>query len=297
MISNIQFLTRLLAHNLKPFDSPEAYYQSLHGDVVPGTNQDMDFLDKVQWMNVGFWKEARTYIQANKDLALELANHGQFCGGLSILDVGSGAGAQDFLWARDFDLSEIEALDITPQHVIAAKTHLSNYSGKTKIKFNLGNACQLDYPADRFDRVIALDCAYHFDIRESFLRQAYRVLRPGGKLVVSDMLPDTRGIVNSPLQKFLRRSICIPKKNLYPIDIYEKKLKEIGYHSFEVKDVTRYVFTGFYYYIFNRALHPNTAIKDLEVIFPKEKFKTSKAAKIWGFYYGTPKYFFISATK
>ena len=46
----------------------------------------------------------------------------------------------------------------------------------------------LDFPKPQFDAVICVEAAFHFNTRDIFLREALRILKPRGSLVLSDML-------------------------------------------------------------------------------------------------------------
>lgn len=52
----------------------------------------------------------------------------------------------------------------------------------------LADACALPFRAASFDRVFCVEAMFHFRARDAFLRQAAQVLRPGGRLVLSDIL-------------------------------------------------------------------------------------------------------------
>jgi MPBQ/MSBQ methyltransferase len=50
------------------------------------------------------------------------------------------------------------------------------------------DACAAPFAADSFDRVLAIEAMFHFRSRRAFLAEAARLLRPGGRLLVTDVL-------------------------------------------------------------------------------------------------------------
>ena len=54
------------------------------------------------------------------------------------------------------------------------------------------NATELEFKAETFDNLICVEAAFHFNTREKFLGEAMRVLKPVGRLVLSDMLETKR---------------------------------------------------------------------------------------------------------
>ena len=95
-----------------------------------------------------------------------------------------------------------------------------------------------------FDNILALDCAYHFDTREEFLRQSLRRLTPGGSVALADLcFSSSPGPV---LTLLLCRVLHImPKHNITTKEQYVRQMREIGYEGIELEDITPFVFPGF----------------------------------------------------
>ncbi|HET8947479.1 MAG TPA: methyltransferase domain-containing protein, partial [Candidatus Polarisedimenticolia bacterium] len=103
------------------------------------------------------------------------------------------------------------------------------------------DAADLRFPDQSFDSVVCVEAAFHFDTRERFLREALRVLKPGGRLVLSDVL--------MTMDAERRREHRHEANYLADPRAYESLLRGIGFAGFTVQDVTEESWRGFFRYI------------------------------------------------
>jgi SAM-dependent methyltransferase len=108
--------------------------------------------------------------------------------GTSVLDVGCGVGGTLASLAERFPAVELTGLNIDPRQLALAREIVPTPLGGT-LRLDEGDACSLPYAGATFDCVLAVECAFHFSSRSRFFAEVSRVLRPNGRLVLTDFLP------------------------------------------------------------------------------------------------------------
>jgi len=106
---------------------------------------------------------------------------------------------------------------------------------------------------DAFDAILALDCAYHFNTRETFLRQSFRKLAPGGRIALADICFDPQKRRSLPTWLITSLAKLMPKHNLVSTEGYVALMKEIGFVDVELEDITSDVFPGFVKFLKSRG--------------------------------------------
>ena len=118
--------------------------------------------------------------------------------GKDILEVGCGRGGGLSYINRYLSPKTVTGLDLNSK---AIKFCQKNYASENNT-FRQGNAQQLDFESNSFDVVINVESSHRYNQMNKFLDEVYRVLRPGGYLLLADFrLQDQIANLNERLIK------------------------------------------------------------------------------------------------
>lgn len=156
---------------------------------------DVDF-EEVFWRHThfGLWEDPEN---AYEDRADSIAAMERMCchvtdladirPGQDILDVGCGFGGTLASLDQRFEDLRLTGLNIDDRQLEVARRRVVASPGN-RIDFVVGDACEMSFPEAAFDRVLALECIFHFPSRERFFEHVGRVLRVGGNLTITDFV-------------------------------------------------------------------------------------------------------------
>jgi len=189
---------------------------------------------------IGYSAEQATAAPKDADLGLGCGNPLAFAGvkpGETVLDLGSGAGIDAFLAAREVGpKGRVLGVDMTPPMIDRARATAAR-EGYANVEFRLGEIENLPV-ADATVDVIISNCVINLSPEKSrVFREAFRVLRPGGRFAVSDVV--TRGEVPEKLrQDVLLWAGCIAGA-LQDTD-YAAKLAAAGFEEIGIEPTRIY---------------------------------------------------------
>lgn len=148
-----------------------------------------------------------------------------------VLDLGSGGGIDCFLAAKKVGPEgRVVGLDMTPEMIDLARRNAQEL-GMTNVEFCFGQMEDIPLPDESVDVIIS-NCVINLSPdKDAVFREAYRVLRPGGRVSISDI------VVDGDLPQSIRRRLdawtaCI--SGAIDESVYLAKIRAAGFERVEV---------------------------------------------------------------
>jgi SAM-dependent methyltransferase len=152
--------------------------------------------------------------------------------GQTVLDLGSGGGIDVFLSAKRVGpTGRVYGLDMTDEMLALAREN-QRKAGITNVEFLKGTIESIPLPDNSVDVIIS-NCVINLSTdKDAVLREAFRVLKPGGHFAVSDVV--VRGDVPDAVRRNMELWIGCVSGALLDTD-YAAKLKAAGFEDVDVQ--------------------------------------------------------------
>jgi SAM-dependent methyltransferase len=181
--------------------------------------------------------------------------------GETVLDLGSGGGIDVFLSARRVGTTgKVYGLDMTDEMLALARANQQK-AGLTNVEFLKGEIEQIPLPDSSVDLIIS-NCVINLSPdKDGVLKEAFRVLKPGGRLAVSDI------VVRGTMPKEIRHSVelwagCVAGA-LEESD-YLTKLSDAGFEQTSIEPTRIYSADDAREFLMGAGLNVETVAEEID---------------------------------
>ena len=142
----------------------------------------LDFYGGSDFYNFGYWTDGvRNAKEASEKLVDTLVDLIPDRSG-NVLDIACGKGATTKHLLNYYDPDDVVGINISPKQLV------SSIHNAPSCSFLTMDAATLGFADESFSNIVCVEAVFHFRTRQNFLREAYRILKPGGTMVLSDIL-------------------------------------------------------------------------------------------------------------
>jgi tocopherol O-methyltransferase len=195
-------------------------------------------LDHSLAIHYGIWEPCiKTFRQSLENTNRILAEKAGIKQTDYVLDAGCGVGGSAIYIAKRFNC-RIKGITISEKQVKQANENAEKHNLSHLLSFENKDYCNTGYDNNSFSLVWALESTGTAADKEAFIKESYRLLKAGGRLILADYFitgnlnPDKNKIIKSWINNWAI-------SDLNTVEDFRNKLTEAGYKNIKTEDYTR----------------------------------------------------------
>ncbi|CAG8125912.1 unnamed protein product [Penicillium salamii] len=199
-------------------------YTSLFTDVMAG------------FIHVGYWEDPGrqdTMEVATERMTQEVGERLASSKGQQVLDVGCGTGKSAVQIASAHDV-QVTGITVSNHQIEVAHNQYESNIKSGQVNYQYANAMDMPFADATFDGAYAIESLVHMDDRRTALLNIARVLKPGSRLAIADLLLDA-GCPNPEVLARFHELFQVPP--MPSGDELQTLLRETGFKVLEFTDI------------------------------------------------------------
>ena len=154
-----------------------------------------------------------------------------------VLDAGCGIGGSSIFLGEKLGCN-VTGISLSERQINKAKELAIEKKVEDKVDFRVMNYCATNFPNESFDIVWGCESICYADDKEQFIKEAYRLLKPGGRLVVADgFVTDFKNNDRSTIRSWLTGWQV---NYLETLDRFEEFMSETGFKNIFSSDISKF---------------------------------------------------------
>ena len=197
--------------------------------------------------------------------------------GETVLDLGSGSGIDVLLSAKRVgSTGKVYGLDLTDEMLTLARENQQK-TGVTNVEFLKGDIEHIPLPDNSVDLIIS-NCVINLSPdKDQVLKEAFRVLKPGGRLAISDI------VVRGSMPSQIRHSVelwagCVA--GALEESVYLSKLQQAGFKQISIEPTRIYSAADARDFLIGAGLDVETVAKEIDGKFTSGFIRGVKPAQV-----------------
>ena len=183
-----------------------AYHKNIvdYYDATENAYKDSWDLDNSLSIHYGYWDErVKNFPQSLIRMNEVMAEAVSMVTNDRVLDAGCGIGGSSLFLAERIGC-KVTGISLSERQIDKAKELALERGIEDNAEFAVMNYCSTPFPDNSFDVVWGCESICYADDKEQFIKEAYRLLKPGGRLVVADgFITDLKNNVHPGIRKWL----------------------------------------------------------------------------------------------
>jgi len=256
-----------------------------HGYYIPENRTDhqqaqVDLIDEVlQWAEVGL-----------KPATLPTR----------VVDVGCGIGGSSRHISRKFG-STVKAITLSPYQTSRGNELNAEQGLSKKVNLQVADALEMPFEDNSFDLAWSLESGEHMPDKEKFVNELFRVVEPGGRIVVVTWVHRDLEEGEESLTRKEKRILSMINRAYYlppwcSTNDYVKLFEKNGAENIKIEDWS-YIIAPFWKAVIKSSLNVKSVWGLLKSGFSTQRGAYAMLLMLYGFQKGTIKFGLITATK
>lgn len=226
-------------------NSKKAVSEIDHGAIInyyeecDNAYRDTWGLDYNMQLNLGLWKKGtKNLSQALLNLNQEIAEKAALTADSKVLDAGCGVGGTAIYFAKHFGC-QVVGITLAPHQAKKARANAAKAGVEKLCNFEVMDFMKTTFADESFDTVVGIESICYAEPKITFIKEAHRLLKKGGKLVVADNLQGKAELSEKEYTSLYTNAFYGCKvTSLATEGDYLKNLEAVEFTKFDCEDYT-----------------------------------------------------------